>query len=378
MRITESRFREIVRESLRRRFLNEAVGGEVNKDLLAALYWVSTDGRGGKVYLRQEAGQDILTYKTADMQGRRFVDLISYNLENFMSMYIKPARREFYGAELAKLEKEGKSSSGTGYVDFRKDDFQNGFGSLDMRMKFVGPGIEGKLLTNISRYTPEQIESDIRERARFLPNMRILVEDDIKEDQVFVGTISDGVLSVQDAIGLIPAGAPDEVEKPIVTDAEMYKEWLESVSTRPLRQGSTGNDVMRAQVLLVAALKEASSRSLDLPKDGKGPSVMKSLQDMAKNKKIDGSDVKSMIQSLAEKIEAGGPDGKFGQMTKLATEIVQVLARSTNVDGVIGKDTGSALISGFKRPTIAQQGDKKTGEMLEESTGRWSRLAGIL
>jgi len=377
MRITESRFREIVRESLRRRFLNEAADGEVNKNLLAALYWVSDQGRGGKVYLRENPGEDVLRYRTADM-GRRFVDHTDYVLTNFMDAYIKPARREFYEAELAKLEKEGRSSSGTDYVDFRKDDFQDGFGSLDMRMEFLNPGPEGKILRNISRYTPEQIEADIRERASFLPSMRILVEDNLKEDQIFVGTISDGVLSVPEAIELIPTGAPDEVEKPIVTDAEMYKEWLESVSASPLRQGSSGNDVMRAQVLLVAALKEASSRSLDLPKDGKGPSVMKSLQDMAKNKKIDGNDVKSMIQSLAEKIETSGPDGKFGPMTKLATEIVQVLARSTNVDGVIGKDTGSALISGFKRPTKVQQGEKKTGEMLEESTGRWARLAGIL
>jgi len=373
MRLTENKIRKIVRESLKRRFLNEAEGSDSNRDLLAALYWISSGGRGGEIFIGSE-----LTYKNARGVDQRFNDVTEYPFGLFLDRYIKPEKKESFRQAFEGLTAESEPS----YVDVTEDDFVQGMGAGNSRFSIKKRDADGKpdVLEDVSMLTPEQTAEVIGKIVE-LNNRPVFVRD-ANENVIYDSRDGEESLKVSAARDLIPA-TPPPVEKPFAPGAKQTasgedQEWLESVIAKPLRQGSTGDVVKRAQSLLVEALKEAASRNLDLPSDGKGPSVLRSLQDMAKNKKIDGTDVKSMIQSLAEKIEASGPDGKFGPMTKLATEIVQVLARGIGVDGVIGKDTGSALVTGFKRPTKAQQGEKKMGEMLEERAKRWARLAGIL
>jgi hypothetical protein len=119
---------------------------------------------------------------------------------------------------------------------------------------------------------------------------------------------------------------------------ELYRsgQLRESISTE-IKMGDSGQAVVEAQKMLVAALRKIGARALDLPS---------SLRDDLKKRSARGSinpandNLQAHVLALAEAIEMSGPDGQFGPMSRLATLIVQALPYRVDPNVEVLSSTG--------------------------------------
>lgn len=149
--------------------------------------------------------------------------------------------------------------------------------------------------------------------------------------------------------------------------------FIERITSRPLVLGSQGEDVRTAQFYLIEVLREIGRKTPSFI-----GSITSQLQKILKQPATTGN--RELVNMLADKIEESGPDGKFGPMTKLATEVFQHVAQSgagpdqpqLATDGKIGRETGITMINGLKRGEFSpiqtpELPSIKYGERLSES-----------
>lgn len=215
-----------------------------------------------------------------------------------------------------------------------------------------------------------------------LSEIRRIIREEIVEHLLQEGNYDVPEADEPDGVGPGAAASEESTFAPSIGIPEEYKEWVARITNNPLKFGSAGEDVKIAQKLLVQALRDAAKRPFDLP-----TSIARSLQAFVKKGAIQiekPDDIKNLAllsTKLADKIDnAGNPDGKFGQMTRVATEIFQTLisgsVEGVSTDGAIGPITGTALIRGVKRGDPLNFAPDAT--LSENTVRRWHRLAGIL
>ena len=372
MRITRRQLTQIIKEELLREV--EATQGTTDvgvpperDPLIKALKLATEVGHQGAVFTTTASGDVALMRAIGDGRNFEAADAVEY--ESFLDTYIKPGKRAAYDAKFKKLNDGSTGPPKTLHVPVA--DVNDGLASdyLLMGITLRGDDDEIKKLHDYRRYSVE-------ETYRFLKNY--VTNTPIKVYDYIDGKDTEGE-------GRLIYPAPEAEKAAAQTRNSADDTWAANAAKSPLRSGATGPNVKKAQDLLVKELKKMSSTAMAPV----GPALI-ALQNLLAQKKIEGNkdNPAALTKSLAEKIEASGPDGKFGPMTKVAVQVFQQQARLDPVDGVIGKDTANALILGTEKVSLLNQAEQVPAtpptaadvEDVNESyiINRWNKLAGLL